>query len=366
MAAHKRELVPLTRLERHVILSRRGGSPACLARSVGWKPPLSDDGTDDRHSTRAALREPARAGEPGLVGPAVPELFKRFRRGAARRDTGAGLGLAICQVIALAHGCLLVARNGAVGAGSASRSKLDAPGTLGAMTETISAHPLDNVFWSALAIAPSHRVLGDALARRFRPEFAVFGGIPQRSVAAFQAMAALMRAGEVVAIAEADDIDPGPLFDVVDRKNLVQMVGVVAGTVTDAERFVALGPADVPRMSALVAETAPGPWSARTPELGRFLGFEADGRLVAMAGERLRAPGHTEISAVCCHPDFRGRGLATALMRLVSQAIVARGEMPFLHALAENASALALYERLGLRRRQQRRLAILRRNERAV
>jgi ribosomal protein S18 acetylase RimI-like enzyme len=227
-------------------------------------------------------------------------------------------------------------------------------------------HPLDNVFWSALATAPSHRVLGDALARRFRPEFAVFAAMPRRSLAAFEALAALMQPGEVVAMAEVDDFDPGPLFDVVDRKNLVQMIGGVTGTVADAGRFVVLGPADVPRMTALVAETAPGPWSARTSELGRFLGYVADGRLVAMAGERLRAPGHCEISAVCCHPDFRGRGLPTDLMRLVSQAIVARGDVPFLHALAENTSALALYEKLGLRRRQQRRLAILRRNDSVV
>ena len=152
-------------------------------------------------------------------------------------------------------------------------------------------------------------------------------------------------------------------FDVVDRKNLVQMVGPAVGEASAPQRFRVLGPGDVARMTALVQATEPGPWLPRTAELGRFLGFEEDGRLVAMAGERLRVPGHTEISAVCCHPGWRGRGLPADLMRLVSQAIVARGELPFLHVLAENAAAIALYEKLGFRKRLQSRLTILRRNE---
>jgi predicted GNAT family acetyltransferase len=114
-------------------------------------------------------------------------------------------------------------------------------------------------------------------------------------------------------------------------------------------------------MTALVQLTAPGPWFPRTAELGRFVGIEVDGRLVAMAGERMRVPGHTEISAVCCHPDFRGRGWPTELMRRVSRAIVARGETPFLHVLGENAPAIALYDKLGMRERLRSRLLILRR-----
>jgi predicted GNAT family acetyltransferase len=131
--------------------------------------------------------------------------------------------------------------------------------------------------------------------------------------------------------------------------------------VRDAGRFVVLGADDTPRMAALVRRTEPGPWFERTAELGRFIGFEAGGRLVAMAGERVRVPGHTEISAVCTDPDWRGQGLAADLMRLVSQAIVARGEQPFLHVLAGNARAIALYEKLGFAGRQQSRLAVLRR-----
>ncbi len=229
------------------------------------------------------------------------------------------------------------------------------------MTSTAQEDALDNVMWTALTTSHAGFSRGGALARRYRPEFARFSGVPALNDATLRALASDLAPDEVVALAADRDFDPAPLFDVVDRKNLVQMIGAVNGEARVRERFRVLGPADVAQMTALVQLTEPGPWYARTPELGRFLGFEADGRLVAMAGERMRVPGYTEISGVCCHPDWRGRGLPTDLMRLVSQGIVARGETPFLHVIAENASAIALYEKLGLRKRQQNRLTILRR-----
>ena len=230
------------------------------------------------------------------------------------------------------------------------------------MTSTTSGHPLDNVMWNALCTSHADRSRGNDLARRYIPEFARFAGMPELSDAGLRALAADMPGDEVVAMSQAHDFDPGPWFEVIDRKNLVQMIGAAMGAVQAPERFRPLGAGDVAQMTALVQVTAPGPWFERTAELGRFIGFEEGGRLIAMAGERMRVPGHTEISAVCCHPDWRGRGLAADLMRLVSQGIVARGELPFLHVLAENASAIALYEKLGLRKRRQSRFTVLQRN----
>ncbi|MGW4911911.1 GNAT family N-acetyltransferase [Streptomyces sp. NPDC004270] len=115
---------------------------------------------------------------------------------------------------------------------------------------------------------------------------------------------------------------------------------------------VRLGPADVPEMLDLVERTRPGPFLPRTVELGTYLGIRRDGRLIAMAGERLHPPGWTEISAVCTDAAYRGEGLATRLIRAVAYGIRARGETPFLHTGAENTTAIRLYESLGFRLRR--------------
>ncbi|MET9859651.1 GNAT family N-acetyltransferase [Streptomyces smyrnaeus] len=117
--------------------------------------------------------------------------------------------------------------------------------------------------------------------------------------------------------------------------------------------LVELGADDVPEMLDLVARTEPGPFWPRTHELGTYLGVRVDGTLVAMAGERLRPPGWTEISAVCTAPDARGQGHAAHLLDALAARIVARGERPFLHVAETNTGAIALYERLGCKTRKQ-------------
>ncbi len=108
-----------------------------------------------------------------------------------------------------------------------------------------------------------------------------------------------------------------------------------------------LGDADAADMLALATLTRPGPFAARTHRLGRFLGVRRDGQLIAMAGERMQPEGFTEVSGVCALPEARGKGLAGALMRAVIANILMRGEVPILHAYADNQGAIELYQRLG-------------------
>ncbi|OAI45130.1 GNAT family acetyltransferase, partial [Rhizomicrobium sp. SCGC AG-212-E05] len=113
-----------------------------------------------------------------------------------------------------------------------------------------------------------------------------------------------------------------------------------------------LGDADAEEMRALATLTEPGPFFCRTHQLGDFVGVRVDGKLVAMAGERLKLEGYTEISAVCTHPDHRGRGYARGLMGIVASRIAARGETTLLHVVAEKKTEIAFYERLGFRVRR--------------
>ncbi|MDX8141935.1 GNAT family N-acetyltransferase [Lentzea sp. BCCO 10_0061] len=158
--------------------------------------------------------------------------------------------------------------------------------------------------------------------------------------------------------------EPPSGWEIEGRLPLLQYVGEDLAAAQEPAA-VRLGAADVPEMMALAELTRPGPFLPRTIEMGAYLGIRRDGRLVAMAGERLRVPGYTEISAVCTHPDARGQALGTRLLLAVAHGIQERGETPFLHVLASNAGAIRLYEKLGFRLRLSTELLILTHSEAA-
>ena len=119
-----------------------------------------------------------------------------------------------------------------------------------------------------------------------------------------------------------------------------------------------LGPADGPEMVALAARTEPGPMLPRTVEMGDYWGVRRGGALVAMAGERLRLAGWTEVSGVCTDQDYRGQGLARYLVARLVRDMFVREERAFLHCELGNASAIALYETLGFTRRAEVQLTV--------
>jgi hypothetical protein len=223
-----------------------------------------------------------------------------------------------------------------------------------------SAHPLDHAVWSALTGRQAHLAVVREGARRYAPAYGVFAAVEDRTPRSLAGLAALAATHGDVALLEADPPTEAPGLALMSRDLGVQMTAerVTAGRAADFE-MVALTDADGPQMLALATLTQPGPFFEKTHRLGDFFGVKLDGRLVAMAGERMKPDGFTEVSGVCTHPDHRGRGCAGALMRLVAGRILARGERPFLHAYASNRAAIALYETLGFRVRREVQMARL-------
>jgi predicted GNAT family acetyltransferase len=213
-------------------------------------------------------------------------------------------------------------------------------------------NPLDRPVWSSLTGAHAHLSLGEGRARRYRPDVNRFVAGPDGEPETLTAMAALIEPGDPALVVQAAAVPELPGVTLVLRRAAVQMVHERAAPEGGDEEIVPLGEADGPEMLALATLTNPGPFRERTPLMGDFFGVRRDGRLAAMAGQRLRPPGHVELSGVCTHPDFRGHGLATRLSAHVTRAILARGETPFLHAWQDNLGAIALYEKLGYRVRR--------------
>ena len=141
-------------------------------------------------------------------------------------------------------------------------------------------------------------------------------------------------------------------WTVVRKVDSAQMVWNTQTTPPAEHGFEGLTISNVDEMLGLVELTKPGPFGKRTPELGSYLGIREDGRLVAMAGERLKPYGYTEISGVCTHPDYRGRGYASSLVSILIRRIAKRNEVPFLHVRKENVDAIRVYEKLGFKIRR--------------
>src|SRR5579862_9559052 len=189
---------------------------------------------------------------------------------------------------------------------------------------------------------------------RFPPDVCPFHAMPEEPDEQDWAdLAELAGPGGVVALS-ATCLPFPENWEVVFGAEGVQLVAdeQVGHGVPGDDEIIRLGPADVPEMLDLVARTEPGPFCPRTIELGTYLGIRRDGGLVAMAGERLHPPGHIEISAVCTDQAWRGHGFGSRVTLAVAAGIRARGEVPFLHAVATNVNAIRLYEQLGFQLRQ--------------
>lgn len=213
-------------------------------------------------------------------------------------------------------------------------------------TPSDAANGLDNPVYSSLT--GFHGGLAEVRgnARRYPVDVAPFLGLPAvPDEQDWLDAASLVTAGSVVALVRETVSVPNS-WEAIQTFGAVRMTAETVRAAADPEA-VPLGQEDVPDMLRLTAETKPGPFLPRTIELGSYVGIRRGGELIAIAGERLRAPGWTEVSAVCTAPGHRGEGLGTRLVHSVVAGIEARGDRAFLHTSAENTNAIRLYEALG-------------------
>jgi len=224
-----------------------------------------------------------------------------------------------------------------------------------------SIHPLDHPIWFSLITRQIELAEGGARARRYPPAIAPFADIVDVSPQSFAALGTLMSQSDLAVLFTPDPVTPPAEFKILLAETGEQMIGTPAESSIRGVEIVTLGADDAAAMVELTELTKPGPFTLRTHELGTFLGIRIAGQLVAMAGERMKPANYTEMTAVCVHPDHRGRGYAQVLLAAVSRQIAARGEIPFLHVFSSNHSAIALYRRQGMEIRRRLYVTVLQR-----
>jgi predicted GNAT family acetyltransferase len=224
--------------------------------------------------------------------------------------------------------------------------------------KALSSDILDNPIWFALTTRHESLALSQGGARRYPKAVSPFAALLKPTPDAFTDLRALVQPEERVALFTASPLDVPSSWQV-DVARWIEQMTCETFPPPQPIHSLPLSTADVPEMLALTAATEPGPFLPRTIELGRYFGIRSDdGRLAAMAGERLRLSNFTEISAVCTHPDFRGRGYAKALVTMLAAKIMAEGRMPFLHVHPDNG-AKVVYEKIGFQVRTRIRLTVI-------
>ncbi|MBX2805933.1 MAG: GNAT family N-acetyltransferase [Hyphomicrobiales bacterium] len=218
-------------------------------------------------------------------------------------------------------------------------------------------HLLDRPIWTALTTSHAEFSQGGELAKRYPSSISPFAATVDDGRDSLHALEAIAAPGEKMLLFMADEIIVPSGFEAEPSAHVVQMIADRVFERVYDERITPLDESDAEAMLALAMMTKPGPFSIRAQCFGRFWGVKSDGRLIAMAGERMKQPGYTEVSGLCTDPAFRGRGLGRLMLKHVAGEICVGGEQPYLHAYASNSRAINLYRGLGFRLRSDMNLA---------
>jgi ribosomal protein S18 acetylase RimI-like enzyme len=204
---------------------------------------------------------------------------------------------------------------------------------------------LDNPVWHALTTRHAHLAEGNPPVLRYPAEVSPFAAL--QTPDALEHLIDVIPEGGNALLWAGDTLSAPPGLERLTAFPVMQLVAEDFRPTDVTEEIQHLTAADVPDILELTALTRPGPFSTRTIEKGDFVGIRDNGQLIAMAGERMCLPGYTEITAICVHPAYQGRGLARKLISVMGRKIVAEGRIPFLHSLPDNGSALRAYAATG-------------------
>lgn len=218
---------------------------------------------------------------------------------------------------------------------------------------------LDNPAWSALTSRHAHLAIGDGPVRRYPAEVSPFAALETPD--ALPVLAERMAEGETAVLWSPDELEAPEGLELMVHFPILQMAAFDFRPANVADDAEPLTTANVEEMIDLTTLMKPGPFGSRTIEMGSYIGVHENGRLAAMAGERMKPADFTEISAICVHPDFQGHGYARRLTSILGKRIVADGRVPFLNVLPENTAAIGLYESLGFVLRRRLHVHLLRR-----
>ncbi|MBB6502513.1 GNAT family N-acetyltransferase [Pedobacter cryoconitis] len=215
-------------------------------------------------------------------------------------------------------------------------------------------HILDNPAWNALISGNQELSNGIEDVKYFNKEVSPFVGLKENSISNFHQLYELIQHDSPVAFVNAAETQIPDCWKVLHLVSAYQMVynqiTVPANVNMD---LISLKEENVPEMLALTQLTKPGPFAKKTIEMGHYQGIFEDGKLVAMAGQRLHPSPYAEISAVCTHPEYLGKGYAKQLLLSQVHRIKAKSEIPFLHVRHDNERAIQVYESLGFSTRKE-------------
>lgn len=205
---------------------------------------------------------------------------------------------------------------------------------------------LDNPVWQSLTTQHASLALTAGPAARYPAAIAPFAAVDADSGRAANQLTSLVGDGEAVfLVGVAPEAPPGWVLE--PKKPVLQMICGVQPEAMPGPVAVPMTAGQVPDMLALTDLVFPGFFRPRTLDMGDYFGIYDGPRLAAMAGERMRLDGYQEMSAVCTHPAYTGRGYAQYLLTLLCRRAFERRFTPFLHVYADNSRAIGVYRRIG-------------------